>query len=68
MRLKLFPDQFWVVDKSLEKMCENMTFENIATFLSPTVLQNCPQCYTFRVRAKVFTYQIKQLKQQKGND
>lgn len=59
LRLKLFPEKFWVVDRYLEGTTENMKFENISKLLSPIILQNCPQCYSFSIRAKVFTYLIK---------
>ena len=58
LRLKLFPSNFWVIDPTMEAICENMKFKKIAKFLSATILQNCPQCYPFKVRAKVFTHQI----------
>jgi hypothetical protein len=42
MRLKLFPDNFWVIDQYLEKTTSNMPFEKIVKILSPVILENCP--------------------------
>jgi hypothetical protein len=62
MRIKLFPSNFWVIDPSLEEVCNGMKLKKIAKFLSPTVLKYCPQCYPFNVRAKVFTHELDLLK------
>ena len=62
MRLKLFAKDFWVIDVNLDEKCSGLKFEKIAKFLSPTVLQFCPQCYPFTVRAKMFTHILDQLK------
>jgi ubiquitin-protein ligase E3 C len=43
-----------------------MPFKTLAQFLSATVLQNCAQCYDFKVRAKVFTHQLNLLKSESG--
>ena len=58
MRLKIFPPDFWVIDPLLEQACEFMKFKKIAKILSKKVLKNCPQCYSFNVRAKVFKHSL----------
>lgn len=63
MRLQLFPKNFWVIDSKLERAYEALKFKKIAKLLSATVLQHCPQCYSFNLRAKVFTYLLELLKQ-----
>ena len=62
MRLKLFAKDFWVIDVNLDEKCSGLKFEKIAKILSPTVLQFCPQCYPFTVRAKIFTHILDSMK------
>ena len=62
MRLQLFAKGFWVTEPNLEKACEHLKFKKIAKILSQTVLLNCPQCYSFNLRAKVFTHLLDHLK------
>jgi hypothetical protein len=64
MRLKLFPSDFWVIDTHLEGHSSEMKLKKIAKFVSPTVLMNCPHCYSFEIRAKVFTYDLAVLKEE----
>jgi len=59
MRLKLFSADFWVIESGIEALTENIPIENVAALLSPTVLENCPQCYPLTVRKKYFAWMIK---------
>ena len=61
-RLKLFPNDFWVVEKNLSNKTTNVPFHKIASLLSPIALTNCPWVYDFHVRAKVFTNMLQQKK------
>jgi hypothetical protein len=64
MRLKLFPSDFWVIDGHLESRSSEAKLKKIAKFVSPTVLMNCPHCYSFEIRAKVFTYYLEVAKEE----
>ena len=61
-RLKLFPSDFWVIDKRIARNTEKVPFSNIAQLLSTTALENVPWAYDFKVRAKVFQDMIQQKK------
>ena len=61
MRLQIFPKDFWVIDPTMEQVCESLSFSKIAKRLSEPILKNCPQCYSFNLRAKVFTHNLKHI-------
>ena len=53
-RIKIFPNDFWVIDKSLANRTQESNIQTVKALLSPVALESVPWVYDFRVRAKVF--------------
>lgn len=41
-RNKLFPADFWIIDRSLAKMQEGVSFKKLISLVSHSLLENCP--------------------------
>ena len=61
-RLKLFPSDFWVIDKSMAVKTAGEPLHKIASRISHIALSNVPWVYDFKVRAKVFSNMLSQKK------
>lgn len=53
-RLKLFGDDFWVVNKELKQLCETMQLNEIPQIVRKNLVSNVPWVYDFSIRAKLF--------------
>ena len=41
-RNKLFPKDFWIIDKKLADGIQHMNFQQVTKLASATLLENCP--------------------------
>ena len=64
-RLKLFPADFWIVDKSLASRVDQVDLEAVSKVISFSLYQNAPQTIPFAVRAAVFRQLIDKERQQR---
>ena len=53
-RLKLFGDEFWVINKELKQLCETMQLGEIPNVVRKNLVSNVPWVYAFDIRAKLF--------------
>jgi hypothetical protein len=64
-RLKLFPADFWIVDKSLASRVDQVDLEAVSKVISFSLYQNAPQTIPFAVRAAVFRQLIGKEREQR---
>ena len=53
-RLKLFGADFWVINKELKSLCEEMSLAEIPNVVRKNLVSNVPWVYDFDIRAKLF--------------
>ena len=53
-RLKLFGDDFWVINKDLKQHCVEMNLAEIPHVVRKHLVSNVPWVYDFDIRAKLF--------------
>ena len=58
MRLELFPENFWIIEKDLFTRYNKLKNDEITTQISSTLLVNVPHTIPFTLRAKVFQHLI----------
>lgn len=62
-RLKLFPKDFWTVDKTIASRVDFLNLEAISKTVSLSLYQNAPQTIPFEIRAAIFRSAISKERQ-----
>lgn len=65
-RLKLFGDDFWVINKELKQLCETMQLHEIPNVVRKNLVSNVPWVYAFDIRAKLFRVLCKCVQEEHG--
>ena len=63
-RLKLFGDDFWVINKSLKELCDQMPLDEIPNVVRKNIVSNLPWVYDFSIRAKLFRVLCKTIQEE----
>lgn len=65
-RLKLFGEDFWVINKELKNICAETPIGEIVTFVKSNITRNVPWVYAFDIRAKLFRGLCCKLQEENG--
>ena len=65
-RLKLFGEDFWVINKELKNICAETPIGEIVTFVKSNITRNVPWVYHFDIRAKLFRGLCYKLQEENG--
>ena len=56
MRLKINPENFWIVEKDILQRLDHLDYKDIASEVNHTILVNIPHTIPFGLRAKIFQH------------
>ena len=65
-RLKLFGEEFWVINKQLKGIVADMPLHEIPQICNSNLMQNVPWVYAFDIRAKLFQVLCEKSQQDNG--
>ena len=65
-RLKIFGDEFWVINKQLKNIVADMPLGEIQNVVNKELMNNVPWVYAFEIRAKLFRCLCEKVMQDSG--